>query len=79
MRLLFYTLKDIGIKRTFRRIIYKIRNFIDEFIYNKLKLESFINLFFFKNKINLKWKNKLSKKKNNKCSLLSSFNTLLGT
>ena len=66
MRLLFYTLKDIGIKRTFRRIIYKIRNFIDEFIYNKLKLESFINLFFFKKKINLKWKNKLSKKKYNK-------------
>ena len=62
MKLFFYTLKDIGIARLFKRIIYKINNYIDELIYNKFKLDLFINLIF-KNKINLNWENKLSEKK----------------
>ena len=46
MKLFFYTLKDIGIERLFKRIIYKINNFIDELIFNKLKIDLFINLTY---------------------------------
>ena len=68
MKLFFYTLKDIGIERLFKRIIYKINNFIDELIFNKLKIDLFINLILKKNN-NFKWENKLSRTKND--SLIS--------
>ena len=46
MKLFFYTLKDIGIERLFKRVLYKINNFIDELLYNKLKF--YLLIYFLK-------------------------------